>query len=226
MDHRQPSPTVRALGLAALVVLAACSSKGSSENPQVALKAAKQRLDSTTGVHFVITNSPVGSGGAALENAEGDAKPPSSFAGNATVHTGGITAKVKVVSVDGTVYVKLPLTLGFTKVDPKELGIVDPGSLLAPDTGLSTFLTADPKARADGSTRVDGEVLARYRATLPTIGVLSQSGKDIAAEFDLTKDSHELRRVVLVGHVFDASAISTVTLTLTDYGKTVDIHAP
>ncbi|MDQ1689545.1 MAG: lipoprotein LprG [Frankiaceae bacterium] len=223
VDRRGSSALVALFAVATVV---SCSSSKPSVTPATALAAAKTRLDATSGVHFTLAGAPVPSSGTSLEKAEGDAAPPASFTGTATIHSGSVTATVKVISVGGVVYVKQPFGSGFTTVDPAKLGLVDPGALLSPERGISTFLTADKAAKADGSVRVGGEVLERYRATLDTVGVLSTDVKDVPAEFDLVKGTHELRRVVLTGHFFDASTATTLTLTLTKYGQHVDIRAP
>jgi lipoprotein LprG len=223
---RRPAIPVAFAALFAALTLISCSSGGGKSSPSEVLDAAKTRLDGTSGVHFKLAAAPLPPSGSALQAAEGDAAPPGSFTGTATVRSGSITATVKVISVGGKVYVQQPFSSGFTTVDPAKLGLVDPGALLSADQGVSTFLTAGRAARADGSTRVDGEVLDRYRAVLPTLALLSSSAADIPAEFDLVRGSHELRRVVLVGTFFDPGTTTTLTLTLTDYGKHVDVRAP
>lgn len=223
----RPTPA-RLVASLAVVLLAACSgSSPRTRNPSQDLAAAKTHLDTTSGVHFTLTASPLPPTGTWLESAEGDASPPSSaFSGEAKIHSSSFSATVKAISVGGVVYVKQPFGAGFEKVDPASLHLVDPGALLSPDKGISTFLTADPQARAAGSVRVGGEVLDRYQATLPQIGVLATDATSVAAAFDLVPSTHELRRIVLTGPFFAKDTQTTVTLTLTDYGKHVDIKAP
>lgn len=216
---------LRALPL--LLALAACTGSDKDEpDPRDALATAKTHLDSTSGVHFALTASPLPSTGTSLESAEGDAAPlTSAFTGEAKVKGSSFSATVKVISVGGVVYVKQPFAAGYVKVNPTALGLVDPGALLSPQNGISSFLTADPKPRADGTVRVGGEVLDRYRATLPRVGVLATDATDVPAEFDLVPASGELRRVVLTGPFFGTET-TTITLTLTRYGQAVDIKAP
>jgi lipoprotein LprG len=227
--RRAPIRTVFG-ALCALAVLAGCSGSGSADgkttSPRDALAAAKTRLDSTSGVHVALTGDPLPPSKSSLQAAEGDAAPPSSFTGTATIHSRSFNATVRVVSVGGVVYVKQPFGSAFTTVDPAKLGLVDPGALLSGDHGISSFLTADPNARADGSVRIGGEVLDRYRATLPTVGVLASNVTSAPAEFDLVPGTHELRRVVVTGAFFDPGTTTTLTLTLTSYGQHVDIRAP
>lgn len=224
-----PVRPTRALVVPVLLsLLAACSgSSKPARDPGNDLAAAKTRLDTTPGVHFTLTASPLPPTGTWLESAEGDAVPPSSsFSGEAKIHSSAFSATVKAISVGGVVYVKQPFAPGFQKVDPASLHLVDPGVLLSPDKGISTFLTADPAATAAGQVRVGSEVLDRYQATVPEIGVLATDAKDVRAAFDLVPSTHELRRIVLTGPFFAADTQTTVTLTLTDYGKRVDIKAP
>lgn len=216
--------------LAALGLVASCSGSSGADtkasSPADVLLAAKARLDGTSGVHFTLTGAPLPPAKTALQAAEGDAAPPSSFTGTATIHSQAFNATVRVVSVGGVVYVKQPFASSFTTVDAAKLGLVDPGALLSGEHGISSFLTADPQARADGSVRVGGEVLDRYRATLPTVGVLASDVTNAPAEFDLVPGTHELRRVVVTGAFFDPGTRTTLTLTLTNYGQHVDIRAP
>lgn len=223
-----PLTRARLLAPLAVLLLAACTGSSKPEqDPRDALAAAKTRLDTTPGVHFTLTASPLPPTGTSLESAEGDAAPPSSsFSGEAKIKSSAFSATVKAISVGGVVYVKQPFAATFVKVNPATLGLVDPGALLSPKKGISTFLTVDPQARADGSVRVGGEVLDRYRATLPEIGVLATDATNVAAEFDLVPGTHELRRVVLTGAFFGKDTQTTITLTLTRYGQTVDIKAP
>ena len=224
------SQTSLAGSLALLVLtttaLAGCSGTKPSTDPRTALSAAKSQIDTTSGLHFVLTADPLPSSGGSLERAEGDAKPPSSFAGTAKIHTGSLTATIKVISVGGVVYTQKLFGTGYSQVDPSSLGLPDPGALLDPTRGISTFLTVDASARAQGTARVDGEVLERYRAVLPDIAVLGTDATKVPAVFYLVPTTHELRQLVVTGPFFDASTKTTITLTLTDYGKRLDIRAP
>ena len=113
MSH--PAFRVRAVVLVTLVgSLIACGggsgSSTSSVNAAAALAAAKQKFDSTAGVHFALSSENATGGDVYLTGGDGDASRPSNFGGTFKVffHIGVIS--VKVVSSGGGFYVQLPLS--------------------------------------------------------------------------------------------------------------------
>ena len=75
-----------------------------------------------------------------LKAAEGVGTHAPAFDGTITVVLAGTDFEVPVVAVDGTVYAQIPLTPGWSDVDPAEYGAPDPATLMSPDAGFSSLL--------------------------------------------------------------------------------------
>lgn len=222
-------PAVAVVALA----LAGCTGGGDDADLSATdlLAEAKTTLDETTSVHFVLTSEDVPDGGTALLGGEGDAARPDKFEGDLQARLLGAEVTVPVVSTGGTLYAKLPFSPDFTTVDPSQVGISDPGALLAAEGGV-TDLLADATDPADaGETRI-GEVVARQvTATIPgaTVGAILASADDSAA-FDATfavdPDTGQLLQAVISGPFYAADTDSTYTIQLSDYDEPVEITAP
>ncbi len=213
-------------------LLAGCSGDdgGSDESPEDALAEAQRVLDEASSVAVTLTGDDLPDGGTVVIGAEGVAQRPASFEGTVDVRLAGITAGVDVVSIDGTVWAKLPLTRSFAEIDPGDIGVSDPGALLAAETGLSRLLTAGTDVQQGDEVRVEGEVLQEYTATLPASEVepllpLSDDSADVEATFAIAPESGELRRAVLTGPFYEGGD-QTYTVVLDDYGADVDIRPP
>jgi LppX_LprAFG lipoprotein len=227
---RRAGAPLLALGLLAAAALAGCGG-GSDESPSQLLSRAKTTLDDASSVHFMLDSGNAPTTGTALLGGEGDVLRPSSFEGTLKVLTGGNTVDLGVVSVGGTVYVKLPFLGGYSVVDPAQYGLGDPGALLDPGTGISQLLAKAENAELGDEKRVDGEVVQEVTAQLP--GDLVQrvlTSKDpstpVRARFSVATDSGELRRAQLTGPFFSAEDDATYTIELSDFGADVDITAP
>ena len=146
------------LAVAVVLPLAGCSG-GPDESPTDLLARAKTTLDDTTSVHFTLGTADEPQATTGLLGGEGDLLRPASFQGTLQVLVAGAAVDVEVVSVDGTVYAKLPFTSGFTVVDPADFGIGDPAALLDPDEGISQFLSSVEDPEMGEERRVDGEVV-------------------------------------------------------------------
>ena len=98
---------------------------------------ATTTLDETSGVHAhprATRTCPTAS--PALKAADGVGTHAPAFEGTLTVVLAGTAFDVPVVAVDGTVYAQLPLTPGWSDVDPADYGAPDPAQLMSPDAGL------------------------------------------------------------------------------------------
>jgi hypothetical protein len=229
---RRAGTPLLAMALLAAPILAGCGGGGGSdESPSDLLAKAKTTLDSTQSVHFVLDSENAPTTGTALLGGDGDFRRPTSFKGTLKVLTGGNTFSLKVISVEGTVYVQLPFVPTYSVVDPAQFGLSDPGALLDPDTGISQLLAKAENAKDGDKKRVSGEVVQEVTADLP--GDLVQqvlSSKDpsqpVKARFSIATDSAELRQAVLTGPFFDAANDATYTIELSDFGEDVDITAP
>jgi lipoprotein LprG len=218
--------------VAAVVVLAGCSSGGSSGTSAADLLAkAKKTLDAADSAHFVLTSDGAPNTGTLLVGGTGDIKRPSSFQGTLKVQTSGTTADLKVVSVGGTVYAQLPFLPTYSVIDPAQFGFGDPGALLDPDTGISQLLAKADNAENGDEKRVDGEVVQEVTADLPgqlvaDLLTSQDPSQTVKADFLIATDSGELRRAELTGPFFTAEDDGTYTLELSDFGADVQITAP
>lgn len=223
---------MRAMAVLLLVLLlgAACGS-GSDESAGELLTRAKSTLDGASSVHFVLSSEGAPSGGSAVLGGEGDIARPASFRGSLSVQALGSSVQAQVVSVDGTVYAQLPLTTGFSVVDPATLGFGDPGALIDPETGISPLLTAAQSPELGQQSRVDGEVVQQVTGQLPGDLVASllttqDPERPVNAVFSVATDSGELRQVQLTGPFFTAEDDGSYTIVLSDFGADVQITAP
>ena len=217
-----------------LAALTACTGGGSGSSGETAaqlLARARKTLDGTPTVHFQLSSTGAPATGTALTGGEGDIQRPASFQGALKVQVGGSPVDVKVVSVNHTVYAQLPLTSGYSVVDPATFGVGDPGALLDPRTGISQLLTAAQNPQLGAEKRVNGEVVREVTGDLP--GSLVQQlltskdpAKPVHARFSVATGSGQLRQVVLTGPLFTAAQDGTYTLQLSRYGAGVSITAP
>lgn len=226
--------TTAAVLLAAFTLtgtLAGCGGGSSDESPGDLLSRAKVTLDDASSAHFVLTSDGATGDGSSLLGGEGDIARPASFSGTLQVQALGSSVDVQVVSVDGTVYAQLPLTSGFSVVDPATIGVGDPGALLDPETGISQLLTSTEDPRLGEESRVDGEVVRQVSGTLPgqlvaDLLTSEDPAQDVAAVYSVATDSGQLRQVQLTGPFFSADADGSYTIVLSDYGADVSITAP
>jgi hypothetical protein len=217
------------LALAVVLPLAGCSG-GSDESPTDLLARAKTTLDEASSVHFTLAadDAPAADG---LVGGDGDLLRPESFQGTLQVRLAGASLDVDVVSVDGTVYAKLPFTPGFSEVDPADYGIGDPAALLDPETGISRFLEQVENPQLGDERRVDGEVVREVTGSIPgdlveQLLTSKDPAQPVEATFAITTEGAQLRRAELTGPFFTAEDDATYVVELTDYGADVEISAP
>lgn len=203
---------------------------GEQEDPQAVLATAKQQLDDADTIHFQVTGADLPDSGTYLVSASGVAKRPAAFRGQFRVALGGLAATIQAVSVDGTLYAKLPLRDTFTETDPETLGVPDPADLLDPEKGISSLLTAAKQLENKGQSRAGKEVLTQITATLPArvVGrflLVANDKGTIQTTFFVEDGSGQLRKATFRGP-FYAGKSSRYTVTLDRYGEPVDIKAP
>jgi lipoprotein LprG len=221
------------LPLAAVVLTAgACGGNSSShQDPATALKAAEQKLEDTSGVKISLTSTDLPGGVQGLKSASGAVTDAPAFDGSLGVVTDLGSFSVPVKSVDGKVYAQIPLTPGWSQVDPSDYGAPDPAQLISTDKGVPSLLVAtrDPKSDHDIRGGLDHkEVLSTITGTVPgsaVAAIIPGASGDFDATYGLTSDD-ELRQVSLTGVFYDGHAANTYTLVLTDYGTQQDITAP
>ena len=228
-------PLLLAAGLTAGLAagLAGCGGGSSApeESPSEALAAAKKTLDETSGVHLGLEGEDL-PGGNVLAAADGILTHAPAFDGSLTVHVLGTSAKVPVVAVEGTVYAQLPLTTGWQTIDPADYGVPDPASLIAPDAGISTLLTATEDPTAGDSVRGgkdNKQILTTYTGSLPqeaVAAIISTASGSFDVSYTIDED-HELSQAVLTGRFYGADEpASTYTVTLDQYGTDKTITQP
>jgi lipoprotein LprG len=231
---RRLSASVAAAALA--LALTACSGddsgpKAEEETPEDVVGAAASTLTSTSGVQLTLSTDDLPEGIDALQKAEGVATDAPAFEGNLTVVLSGQAFGVPVIAVDDVVYVEIPLTPGWTDVDPAEYGAPDPAGFLSPDDGFAAILDAATGLEKGESVRggVDNdEILTTYTGSVAgdvVDRVIPGASGDFELEAQITDDD-ELRSMSLAGVFYSGSDPNTYTVDFTDYGTTKDIQAP
>ncbi len=242
-----PAPPVRllraALAAALLAVpaagLAACTRSASSAQgpsgptvPDAAtqLKNAKQVLDAASAVHFTLSSDSTPKGTTALVAGEGDVARPDRFSGTLDVLVAGQKVRVKIVSVTGTVYAQL-FSATWSKVQPSQFGLNDPGTFMAPQGGLADLLSTATNARATGEKRRGAEVLRLVSADIPgetvaRVLTTKDPARAVPAVFGIDSATGQLREATMTGPFFATATNNTYTVVLERYGQPVDIRAP
>ncbi|MBF4160954.1 LppX_LprAFG lipoprotein [Nocardioides acrostichi] len=227
------------LALVPALLLTGCSgsddgSDGADEKaatPQEALDAARSALDDTSGVTIALRTDALPDGVSGLLSAEGQATHAPAFDGSVTVRYSGIEPQVPIIAVDGKVYAQVPLTTGWSTIDPTDYGTVDPASLLAPDEGFSALLASvqglEQGDQVRGGTD-NKDILTTYTGTVPeesVAGIVPAATGEFDATLTLT-DSDELTQMKLTGDFYASGDDVTYTVDFSDYGSTPDITAP
>lgn len=232
MEHVSITPrTARAIATAAALLLGLSSCGGTPPDPASLLRQAKAAVDAADSVHFKLTSTNAKGGGALITGGEGDMRRPSGFAGTLDVSISGLAVGVQIVSYNGTFYVKLPTDSIFSTANPSDYGFGDPAKLLDRDSGLSSLLVLCKSTTLADSDRYNNEELDEVTCSLPgaQVGELlttADPSKQVSARFGISPSSHQLRRVVLNGPFFSATAMSTFTVVLDDYGENVTVTPP
>jgi lipoprotein LprG len=228
---------VSAVVLAAVLSIGAvaCSDSGgepAAETPEDVLAAAQQNLTETSGFHLILSTDDLPEGVQGLTAADGVASNAPAFEGDLTIFFAGTEVPVPVVAVDGTVYAQIPLTIGWSDVDPAEYGAPDPAALVSADSGFATLLTATTDVTEGESVRGgedNDEVLTEYSGTVPgeamKVVIPSARGASFDATYTIT-DSDELRTATLTGVFYPDTDPMTYTVRFEDYGSTQEITAP
>ena len=220
---------------AALLTATGCSGDDGSTDegptPEEVMADAKATLDETSGVAITLATEDLPEGVTAIRRAEGVGTHDPAFDGTLTVVLSGTDFDVPVVAVDGKVWAQIPLTPGWSDVDPKEYGAPDPAQLMSPDDGLSSLLTATTGLKAGESVRGgenNAEVLTEYTGTVPgdaVDGVIPSASGDFDATYTVTEEG-ELRTARLTGVFYPETEPMTYTIGFADYGSSPDITAP
>jgi lipoprotein LprG len=218
--------------LAGLVLISGCGGGSHADaDPATALKTAQQKLEDTSGVTVSLTTGDLPDGVQGLKSASGTLTDAPAYDGTLGVVTQLGSFSVPVKAVGGKVYAQIPLTPGWSVVDPADYGAPDPSRLISADGGVPAILaaTTDPQAGKDIRGGTDNkEVLSTYTGTVPDSAVsaiIPGASGAFDATYGVTSDG-ELRQVVLTGMFYSGHPANSYTLVLTDYGTSKDITAP
>ena len=215
---------------------AACSKKDDksdhADSPEDVMRLAQGKLDDTSGLQLSLTTQDLPEGVTGLVSAEGTGTDAPAFDGNITVMIAGTEVPVPVIAVDGKVFAKIPLTIGWSDVDPSEYGAPDPAALVAPGTGFSSLLPITTDLKKGDSERGganNDEILTVYTGKVPGEAmkkvIPSSSGGSFDVAYKIT-DQGELREAKLTGVFYPKTEAMTYTVTFDDYGTTKEISAP
>ena len=229
-------PGLLAALLATVLVLAACTSGGSSkptpteETPAQRLTAARAGLESSPAVDFELTSAALPSKAVGVSGAKGTGlfKPPS-FKGTLNATINGVTGTVEVIAVEQDVYLKF-FTPGYNKVDPSDYGAPNPAQLFNPQTGITSLIakTTDPakgQRTRDGATVLDTITGTVPGSAVADLFVIGDRNGTFDVTYGVTRDGTDLRTVVLKGP-FYAGTTSTYTLRLKTLDQAVAITRP
>jgi LppX_LprAFG lipoprotein len=209
---------------------AAAGSSSSAQDAASTLATAKKTLDAASALHFTLTSNDSPKGTTAVVGGQGDIARPDRFSGSLDVLVAGQKLRVKVVSVERTVYAQL-FSSSWAKIDPAQFGLHDPGTFMAPQGGLGDLLSTATNPRLTGEKRRGSEVLRTVAADVPGSTVARvlttrDAARAVPAVFGVDTATGQLREATLTGPFFDAAATSTYTVVLEKYGEQVDIRAP
>jgi lipoprotein LprG len=233
---RRRTPLLLAVCLAlAAGVLAGCSDDQGSVSDERSLdevmELAKTTLDETSGVNLSLKTTDLPPGVTGVKEATGVGVHPPAFEGSLTVVLSGTEFNVPVIAVDDKVYAQIPLTPGWSDVDPAEYGAPDPARLMRPDTGFAALLPATQGLEEGESVRGgedNREVLTEFTGTVPgdaVSNVLPGAEGNFDATYTITADG-ELREAVLTGVFYPDTESMTYTIGFEDYGTEKKIAAP
>ncbi|ANH40017.1 hypothetical protein I601_3611 [Nocardioides dokdonensis FR1436] len=234
------APTLAALaaaGLLTLGTLSACSGDDSSSGEdaptaQEVLAEAKTTLDETSGVQVTLSTNDLPEGVEGLLSADGVGVPdPAAFDGVIRVRFAGFEPEVPVIAVDGVVHAQVPLTTGWSQIDPAEYGAPDPAALMAADGGFSSLLTSTEELEQGEQVRGgtdNRDVLTTYTGTVAeevAATIIPSAEGDFAASYAVSDDG-EVRSIELTGNFYGDAGSMTYTVDFDGYGTAPDISAP
>ena len=220
--------------LALSLTVTACSGDdgdGGAKTPEDALAQAKETFDETSGVRITLRTDDLPEGLDGLVGADGVGTREPAFDGSIKVRYAGFEPDVPVVAVDGVVYAQVPLSTGWSDIDPAEYGAPDPAQLMDPDAGFSSLLPATTDLEQGEQVRGgtdNRDVLTEYSGTVPgsTVkNIIPTASGDFDATYTVSDDG-ELREVVLTGVFYPDSESMTYTIGFSDYGTSQEITAP
>ncbi|MCW2786991.1 MAG: hypothetical protein JWP74_3508 [Marmoricola sp.] len=222
------------VALAALLAGCGGSSGGSTSGGGAAVAAAlakaKKNFDAASSVHLTMTTKATPTSGDAVLGADGTLTHQPAFEGNVKVHISGLTANVPIVSLNGKVHAKLPLTTSYTVINPGEYGAPDPADFADRSHGISGLLLKLTGATKTGQSRNGKTVVTTYAGTLTGALVKpiipSANGTGTYKTVVGIDDQGVLTTLSVTGDFFASSGAVTYDLVFSDYNKNVTISTP
>lgn len=225
-----------ALLSAVVLGLTSCSGGGNegvhADDPDRVLAGAAETLSETSGTDLVLATNKLPDGVNGITSAQGVVTDAPAFDGTLNVRLGGIDFDVPVIAVDGKVWAQIPLTPGWSDIDPEAYGAPDPSGLIGEDAGLVALLKATEGPSKQDTVRGgedNSEVLTTYTGTIAgdvmKRVIPSSAGDTFDAVHHLTSDG-QLRQTDLTGVFYRGSDEMTYTLTVTNYGLDRTITKP
>ena len=215
-----------------LTMAAGCSAFEEATPPTEALdKARTIYVDSGT-VTFDLKSSaiPKGRNGVSAANGSGIVdKTTPKFQGQVTGVIDGNSAGVEIIAVDDKTWMSF-FTKDFNPVDMADLGAPNPAEFFRTGSGVDQILAHTSDATAGERTRSGDTVLQEYTGTIPKEDItrlfnLGEGRETFDVTYGIEPDSGELRSVKITGDFYKETE-TTFTLTLKDYGKSVQIDEP
>ncbi len=223
----------------AILTVVGCSGDGNGDpeagangaDAAARLETAADLRDATSGVRFTVEGSDLPDSGTVILGATGVAAPPGSFDGEIRMRTAGLSATIEVISVDGQMWAKLPMTPEFARVDAQTLGLSDPGALLDPERGVSQLLRSAIEPADSGQARIGADVVDEITARLPgelvgSVLAIADPDAQVSATFAVDAETGQLRRALLTGPFVEGGDAQTYTVLLDGYDQPADISAP
>lgn len=220
---------------AALLVVAvlACSQGGAgSPDPAALLRQSASAMGSVRSLKADLTFGPgVVYQGFTLASAQAVVAAPSSSDTTLKVRQQDFLVDLRVVAVDGAVYVKAPFT-AWEQIPAQEAAqLPDLAALFDARTGLPALLAQGRAARYLGTEKAGGVDCDKVSATYTADQVASllhgfKPAGDIEATLWMGRADHRLYRLLLSGPLVAAGQKTTVDIAISGYDAPVTIARP
>ncbi|SHG92686.1 LppX_LprAFG lipoprotein [Streptoalloteichus hindustanus] len=216
---------------AAAVLLPGC---GDAPGPAPVVSDGRRLLDRSAeamrgvpGAHFVLdTDKPVG--GFSVRAAEGDLTRAGAARGRARVQEARAVVELDFVLLDESVYVREPAG-GYRRLPSAfAAAVYDPTAILDPERGVARVLGDVRDPRVEAEEEVAGVRARRVTGVVPraaVTGLLPGVLADPAGWFWVADGSDRLVRLRFEVPGMDDGA-ATVTMTLSDFDRPLDIRPP
>ena len=199
-------------------------------SPTDVLARAKKNFDEAASVHFTLATDSAPTSGNAVLGADGTLTHQPAFKGQVKVLISGFNADVPVVSVDGKVYAKLPMTPSYSPIDPAEYEAPDPADFADDELGISGLLLKMDDVAEDGTEREGKQVLTRYAGVLQgsyVAPIIPSADPDSSYRTVVGVDQDDrIITLQVTGEFFSGGGDETYQLAFDDYDKSVKITAP